>query len=398
MKETSLSDKKVGTVRSLTKKLNIGDVLFVRNFIEAPVKLFEKPATEEYFDLIEYMLLDYQIETALETRKAAVLSIPHFFDGDENAVDTVKRALEDIDFEQDLKLFLNFLPYGCYFFIVNWKLENSFYKVSSIDPAHPRYFAFDRTTGKPVLRTPLGYKSLPDRRILYFRRNPTPENSWGQSILKACYPMWKLKYETIYQLYLYQDKFANPPVAAIKKEGDIPEDKVEQLTRDLAQLQSGASAFFQGVDEVITINPGNTSDFWTTIEKCDAAISKAITKQTLTMNNAEVGAYSLGKVHQETLESVAILDAQYLARKLNITLIKWILELNNVKGKCEFKFEIPNEADLKDIFEAIDKGLKVPASYLYRRLNVPEPKDGEEVIANTPQPISLSGGKPVNFF
>jgi len=131
----------------------------------------------------------------------------------------------------------------------------------------------------------------------------------------------------------------------------------------------------------------------------DAAISKAITKQTLTMNNAEIGAYSLGKVHQETLESVAILDAKYLARKLNITLIKWILELNNVKGKCEFKFEIPDEADIDDVFKAIDKGLKVPASYLYRRLNVPEPEEGEEVITNSPtQSISLSGGKPVNFF
>ena len=142
-----------------------------------------------------------------------------------------------------------------------------------------------------------------------------------------------------------------------------------------------------------------TYSFTNILNWCNEEISRAITKQTLTTNNSETGTYALGKVHQETLENIAILDAKYIARKLNITLIRWILELNDIQEKCQFKFEIPNEAELDDIFKATDKGLKVPASYLYRRLNVPEPEEGEEVITNSPtQSISLSGGKPVNFF
>jgi len=397
MKAKKNSKQQLSAVSSV---LRIGDNnRFTQQFLELPAKLYSKPETEEFYSLIEYMLLDAQISASFEARKAVVLSIPHFFDGDDDAVDAVKRALEDIDFEKDLESALNFLVYGSYYFVVNWKIENGFYKVSSLEPAHPKYFRWT-PKGELYIKTPTGDRKAPSYRIIYFRRNPTPENPYGESILKACYPAWKLKYETLNQVFAYQEKYANPPLIGTKKEGDIDDEvKLKKIAEDLAMVKSGATAFIQGIDDVKVIQTMNgTYSFTNMLNWCNEEIARAITKQTLTTNNSETGTYALGKVHQETLESVAILDAQYLARKLNITLIKWILELNNVKGKCEFKFEIPNEADLKDIFEAIDKGLKVPASYLYRRLNVPEPEEGEEVIVNTPQPISLSGGKPVNFF
>ena len=399
MSENTSSNMK----NSLAVKLKIGDILFFQNYIEAPEKLFSKPETEEYYDLIDYMLTDYEIETALETRKSAVLKFPYRLEGDKETVKQVEKALEEINLEQDIKSFLDFLVYGSYYFIVNWKEENGFYKVSSIEPAHPRYFKWDKK-GNLYYKSGTEYKKIPKYRILYFRRNPTPENPYGQSILKACYPMWKLKYETINQLFAYQDKYANPPVAGIKKEGDLPEEKAQKVAEDLAQLQSGSSAFFQGLDDVKTITPGTGSaEFWNTIRNCDLAISKAITKQTLTTNASDQGkgSYALGKVHQETLEMIAIYDALYLQRKLNITLIKWILEINNIKGNCQFKFDIPDEADLEDIFKAIDKGLAVPEDYLYQRLKIPKPKPSDKVITSIKQPIMMSdtgGEDDLNFF
>ena len=389
--------------KSLSTKLRIGDILFFQDFIEAPEKLFSKPDTEEYYDLIDYMLTDYEIETAIEARKSAVLLLPHGLEGDKEALKQVEKALEDINFEQDLKGFLDFLAYGSYYFIVNWKQENNFLKIESIQPAHPRYFKWDKK-GNLYYKSGTEYKKIPKYRILYFRRNPTPENPYGQSILKACFPMWKLKYETINQLFAYQDKYANPPVAGIKKEGDLPEDKAKKVADDLAELQSGSSAFFQGLDDVKTITPGTGSaEFWNTIRNCDLAISKAITKQTLTTNASDTGkgTYALGKVHKETLEMIAIYDALYLQRKLNITLIKWILELNNIKGNCQFKFDIPDEADLEDIFKAIDKGLAVPEDYLYQRLKIPKPKPTDKVIQTVKQPLLMSdtgGEEELNFF
>jgi len=388
---------------SLAVKLKIGDLLFFQNFIEAPEKLFSKPETEEYFDLIDYMLADYEIETALETRKSAVLKFPHGLEGDKEAIKQVEKALEDINFEQDLKSFLDFLAYGSYYFIVNWKEENGFYKIASIDPAHPRYFKWDEK-GRLYYQSGNTYKKIPEYRIIYFRRNPTPDNPYGESILKACYPMWRLKYETINQLFAYQDKFANPPVAGIKKEGDLTEEKAQKVAEDLAQLQSGSSAFFQGIDDIKTITPGTGSaEFWNTIRNCDLAISKAITKQTLTTNASDQGkgSYALGKVHQETLEMIAIYDALYLQKKLNITLIKWIKEINNIKGRCEFKFNIPDEADLEDIFKAIDKGLPIPEDYLYQRLKIPKPKPSDKIITSIKQPLMMSdagGEDDLNFF
>ena len=98
---------------------------------------------------------------------------------------------------------------------------------------------------------------------------------------------------------------------------------------------------------------------------------------------------------------VAILDALYLQRKLNITLIRWILELNDIKGNCQFKFDIPDEADLEDIFKAIDKGLAVPEDYLYQRLKIPKPKPTDKVITSIKQPLMMSdtgGEEDLNFF
>jgi len=390
--------KQLSAVSSLLKIGN--SVQFTQQFLELPTKLYSKPETEEFYSLIEYMLLDAQVSASFEARKAAILSIPHFFDGDEKAVDKVQYALEEIDFEKDLESALNFLVFGSYYFVVNWKLENNFFKIASIDPAHPRYFRWT-PKGELYIKTPTGDHKAPPYRIIYFRRNPTPENPYGESILKACYPAWKLKYETLNQVFAYQEKYANPPLVGIKKEGDIDdESKLRKIAEDLASVKSGATAFIQGVDDIKIIQTmSGTYSFTNILNWCNEEISRAITKQTLTTNNSETGTYALGKVHQETLENIAILDAKYIARKLNITLIRWILELNDIQEKCQFKFEIPNEAELDDIFKATDKGLKVPASYLYRRLNVPEPEEGEEVITNSPtQSISLSGGKPVNFF
>lgn len=389
------------TSDSLSTRITIGDFIFFQKFIELPDKLFSKPDTEEYFQLIEYMLTDYEIETAIEARKSAVLSIPHRIIGEEQAVKTIEKCIENINFEQDLKNFLDFLVYGSYYFIVNWKKEEGLYKVESIEPAHPKYFKID-TQGNIYYKEGTQYKPIPEYRIIYFRRNPTPENPYGQSILKACYPMWKLKYETINQLFAYQDKFANPPVAGIKKEGDITEEKAYKLAQDLAQLQSGSSAFFQGIDDIRTITPGTGStEFWNTIQNCDMAISKAITKQTLTTNNAQVGAYSLGKVHQETLEMIAINDALYIERKINLTLIKWIKELNNIQAEAQFKFMIPEEIDINHIFTAIDKGLPVSEDYLYTILRIPKPKEGEKILTPPSQNqllFSHGGEEELNFF
>lgn len=358
----------------LTKAIALPDRL--GEIIEPPSFFYERPYTDEYYSAIEGMLLDPHIRSQLELRKHAILSADIGFEGDQNAVEVVKRALEDINLHSDLKDLLSALEYGWAVVEIIWKKED-IWKVASIERRDPLRFRFTKD-GKLVYAD--SGKEVEDYKFIWIAYNGSAENPYGESVLKPVYYAWKLKLIALNYWEVLTEKYAIPPLAAIA-EDNAQEETLSRLVDALSEIQASSSAVFSGVKDIKTIDVGDKSEvFSALIDYCNKEISKAITGQILTSETGDHGSYALAKVHKDTFLSIVKSNAKWLEHKLNITLIRWILELNAVEGSAKIRFNFKEDLELDKVLALIDRGFPVSKTALYERYGVPKPTSEEDAF------------------
>jgi len=344
--------------------------------IEPPSFFYERPYTDEYYSAIEGMLLDPHIRSQLELRKHAILSADIGFEGEQNAVEVVKRALENINLHSDLKDLLSALEYGWAVVEVIWKKEDV-WKVASIERRDPSRFRF--TKGGKLVYADSG-KEVEDYKFIWIAYNGNAENPYGESVLKPVYYVWKLKLIALNYWEVLTEKYAIPPLAAIA-EDNAQEETLSRLMDALSEIQASASAVFSGVKDIKTIDVGDKSEvFSALIDYCNREISKAITGQILSSGTGDHGSYALAKVHKDMFLYIVKSDAKWLEHKLNITLVKWILELNAVEGSTKIRFNFKGDLELDKVLALIDRGFPVSKTALYERYGVPKPTSEEDVF------------------
>ena len=349
----------------------------LREIIEPPTFFYEVPYTDDYYSAIKAMLMDPHIHSQLLLRKYAVLSAEIGFEGDEKAIEIVKEALSEINLQSDLMDLLSFLEYGWTVSEVIWKKEN-IWKVQSIEKREYEHFRFN-SKGELLYKEESGWKKAPPYKFIYLVRNSTPENPYGESILKPIYYAWKLKLLAFNFWEVMMEKYAIPPLAVIAETDS--EENLKKLTEALALIESSASATFTGIKDIKPIEVGDKTEvFKELIELCNKEISKAITGQVLGSEVGDHGSYALAKIHKDMFLYVVKSDAKLLEHKLNITLIPWILELNGVQGKCRISFTFKEELEFDKLVQLIDRGFPVSKTALYERYGVPKPADEKDTF------------------
>lgn len=112
---------------------------------------------------------------------------------------------------------------------------------------------------------------------------------------------------------------------------------------------------------------------------CNEEILITILGQTLTTIQGEKGARSLGEVHMEVEASKHAGDIRFVERVLNEKFIP-MLEARgfNLQGG---RFVFPQSADPLSVDEIVQLSgiIQIPASFIYTKYGIPQPKDGEEV-------------------
>ena len=367
----------------------------LRQVIEPPTFFYERPYTDDYYSAIEAMLSDPHIRSQILLRKHAILSAEIGFEGDEKAVEVVKQALSDINLRSDLMDLLSFLEYGWAVSEVIWKKED-LWKIKSIERRDLRHFRFN-AEGELLYKEETTFKKAPKYKFIYIVRNATPENPYGESVLKPVYYPWKLKLLALNYWQVMMEKYAIPPLAVIAEEGS--EENLKKLTEALALIESSASATFTGVKDLKPIEVGDKTEiFEKLVEFCNKEISKAITGQVLGSEVGDHGSYALAKIHKDMFLYVVRSDAKLLEHKLNITLIPWILELNAVKGECKITLTFKEDLELDKLLQLIDKGFPISRTALYERYGVPKPADEEDVFVKPDMGISFSSERlKLNF-
>ena len=344
--------------------------------IEPPAFFDERPYSDDYYSAIEAMLLDPHIRSQLELRKHAILSADIGFEGEEKAVEVVKKALSDINLHNDLKDLLTALEYGWAVVEVIWKKED-IWKVASIERRDPARFRFS-TEGKLVYAD--NGREVEPFKFVWISYNGNAENPYGESVLKPVYYVWKLKLLALNYWEVLTEKYAIPPVAVVTDE-NAQDDTLNLIADALAELQSSSSAVFRGIKDLKTIDVGDKSEvFQSLIDYCNKEISKAIVGQILTSETGDHGSYALAKVHKDMFLYIVKSDSKWLEHKLNITLIRWILELNSVEGRAKIRYTFKEDLELDKVLALIDRGFPVSKNALYERYGAPKPTSEEDVF------------------
>lgn len=379
-----MNEKKLTKAVALPKRL--GEV------IEPPTVFFERPYTNDYFDTINAMLLDPHIYSQLQLRKHAVLSSDISFEGDEKAVEVVKKALSGINFSKDLQDILSALEFGFSVCEVIWEKEE-IWKVKAIERRDPSFFRFNRE-GELVYAE--GLRPVEDRKFIYLAYNATHENPYGESVLKPIYYVWKLKQLALNYWEIAMEKYAVPPVL-VRIPSGASEEEIRELEEIVAKIESSAGVVISGAEEISTIEIGDKVDvFRELIEFCNKEISKAITGQYLSSETGDVGSYALAKVHKDMFLYVVRSDAKLLEHKLNISLIPWILELNSVEGRCRINLSLREDIEFEKLLGLIDRGFPVSRHAIYERYHVPRPEDEEDAFVKPGTDVTFSSEK-LNF-
>ncbi len=131
------------------------------------------------------------------------------------------------------------------------------------------------------------------------------------------------------------------------------------------------------------------------IEWCENTVSKVILGGTLTSQaTGGTSTNALGNVHNEVRHDLLVSDAMQIGSSLT-RLIGLIAEVNGWQGRLpKFVFDVNEPEDFALFADAMPKlvaaGLEIPMSYLYEKLKIPVPKDGEAILSVTPpaQPAS----------
>lgn len=120
----------------------------------------------------------------------------------------------------------------------------------------------------------------------------------------------------------------------------------------------------------------------------EASQSKAILGQTLTAQASNTGTQALGKIHNEVRMDIRNSDIRQLAATLTRDISYPLLALNygpmDLRRVPRIVFDTGESEDLTSFADALPKlagaGLRIPVSYVHRKLKIPEPLEGEKTL------------------
>jgi phage gp29-like protein len=121
----------------------------------------------------------------------------------------------------------------------------------------------------------------------------------------------------------------------------------------------------------------------------DQQLSKIVLGQTTTVDAIQ-GGHAVSQEHEKVRKDIEMADAAALSATLTRQLIPVMIAANF--GPQErypvLRIGRPDETPLKDIVDAVDKlggqGLTVAAAEMRRRMGVPDPQQGEELVGGRP--------------
>lgn len=380
------------------------------------LKAAEQGDAIAYFELAERMEeKDLHYLAVLGTRKRAVGGLPV----------VVKAAGDEEIYQKDAALISDWLDRDTlraeFFDILDavgkgisaceimWEFTAKSWLPSRIEYCDPRFFEFDRETGKQLLlRTNDGPQPLPWGKFIYHQH---PAKSGlpirGGLAFAVCWS-YMFKNFAIRDWVTFLEGYGHP--LRVGKYGpNESEANIDILYRALRDLGTDAAAAFPETMKVEFVDrkAGTApNELWKAkAEYCDGQVSKATLGQTNT-TDAQSGGLGSGQanVHNEVRGDIRDDDAMRLAATLNRDLVIPMVLLNHGQRDKYPRIEIglPDEFDVKQDLENAEKlsaaGVRISRRKMLERSGLPEAEDDDDVFGVKEQveegEIDPKTGKP----
>jgi phage gp29-like protein len=257
-----------------------------------------------------------------------------------------------------------------------------------------RDFRYDPQTLQELRKndaTPDGTELIPGKYIVH-----EPRLVSGIPIESAlAYPVsiyYLIKAFAIKDWSAFAEVFGFPVRVGVYPEGST-EDQQDELLAAVTAIGTDAAAIvhenmkimFEGAVK----GAGGRELYEGLADFCDLQISKGVVGQTLTTQQGTVGSLALGKTHESRLEDKVAMDAKAIVATVVDQFVKIWFGLNFPslpEERCpKLVMEEEEREDLaalgKYIFEAVDRGVRIPASWIRDKIGAPEPEDDDEVLA-----------------
>ena len=199
--------------------------------------------------------------------------------------------------------------------------------------------------------------------------------------------MWLLKSTAIRDWWAYGEVFGIP-VRVGKYGPNATDGDIQTLVDAISMLASDAGAVIPDtmqIEFVQAARGGGQSDalFPAQAGWCDEQVSKAVVGQTMTTDDG--ASLSQAQVHADVRDDLVEDDVRQMCETISSAIIAPYCVLNGKASAAGWpRLALPPQEDAVDVtavVAAARAGLRVPQPWLRSRMGIPEPAEGEEILA-----------------
>lgn len=268
---------------------------------------------------------------------------------------------------------------------VQWQQVKGYLVPDQIFNIDPLSFAFSES-GELLIKTTTRAEGEPaeDYRWLVTRHMPDSQNPYGVAILSTCFWPWMFKNGGLKFFVKFCEKFGIPWPVGKYPQGTSEKDIDELVERLENMVEDAVAAVPEGV-ELDILSTSSTGDLpqERLVNLMNREMSKAITSQSLATEQNYSGSRAASETHLKRNEVNQKTDRMLVADTLN-ELFAWITHVNFGDSVAPPYFTYVDKKDLSQtdvqFFSDASKLVPIKKSDIYKRLELTEPSDADEVI------------------
>jgi phage gp29-like protein len=365
-------------------------------------------------------LKDLHYRSVLSTRKDAITGlelkvIPAGEDGRD--IELADAVMRDIVQNTSAKLYtlirdmLDALAKGFSVSEILWDASSSTWKPKAYKFRDPRWFQYDKETGKALmLRAPLGNELLPLKPFHFVVHEPhlVSGNQIMAGLAHSALYYWMLKSYDVTSWAAFIDRYGYPIRVGKYGRKSTPDDRAT-LKRAVAAIGQDFGAVIPesaNLEIIESKTAGETSKVYENMaDWIDKQISKLVLGQTMTTDAGASRAQS--ETHERVRDDIADSDIQQILETLHVSVTVPYINFNYGEQAHYPRIDLfkPDEKNVDQILAAVEKlgpqGLKVKADEVRSLLGLSNPDEGDEVIggraeygAHTPDNAANWWGRP----
>lgn len=380
---------------------------------KSAIRAFENltnPSRVALYDLYEDIILDGQIEATWGKRQDAVLNQELVFVRDGVEDEQINKLLNSPDMRIIIKELHNSIAWGFTLIQINNIYYDENEEVYKIDfDLIPRKHVHPEEGFECVSRQ----QSIASRDFLFMEQPIANYMLWaGEKKDKGIFA--KTAQYVIYKRGGFGDWSQFAEMFGMPFRELIYDDYDEATRKKLEQgLQEWGSAGYSlhPRSAELKIHPtggstGSNEVYDRLIAACDASISKTILGNTLTTEQGENGARSLGEVHKEVEDAKTASDKQFILSVLN-TKFRAILKrfgFNVAGGDIWYRSDDKDWTELQtkwNVINSISDKIPVADDFIYEEFGIPKPENYEQLkeelkLKNSFNPFENTLQNPLN--